>query len=116
MMIVTTIFGRPGSKMPTILTNSPLSILSGSPTLLQEPLSLPNNRDSYSNACFRLSITLSLISLAFFSWPVSIYPLISSTGGDADPEDINYCFDPISFYFEEIELVNSKALQGVRGI
>jgi hypothetical protein len=54
--------------------------------------------------------------LAFFSWPVSIYPLISSTGGDADPEDINYCFDPISFYFEEIELVNSKALQGVRGI
>lgn len=37
-------------------------------------------------------------------------------GGDADPDDINYCFDPISIYFEEIELKNAQALQSVRGI
>ena len=36
--------------------------------------------------------------------------------GDADQDDIDYCFDPISIMFEEIELQNQKALQGVRGI
>lgn len=37
-------------------------------------------------------------------------------GGDADEEDINYCFDPLSIYFEEVELQNEAALRDVRGI
>jgi hypothetical protein len=36
--------------------------------------------------------------------------------GDADDDDINYCFDPLSIYFEEVELMNNKVLQTVRGI
>jgi hypothetical protein len=30
--------------------------------------------------------------------------------GDADDDDINYCFDPLSIYFEEIECKDPKVL------
>lgn len=36
--------------------------------------------------------------------------------GDADEEDINYCFDPLALYFEEVELKNEAVLKDVRGI
>jgi len=36
--------------------------------------------------------------------------------GDADEDDINYCFDPLSIYFEEVECKDPAALQNVRGI
>jgi hypothetical protein len=31
-------------------------------------------------------------------------------GGDADEDDVNYCFDPISLYFEELELKDPAIL------
>jgi len=37
-------------------------------------------------------------------------------GGDADEDDINYCFDPLSIYFEEMECRDPTILQNVRGI
>jgi len=36
--------------------------------------------------------------------------------GDADEDDVNYCFDPISGYFEEVECKDASVLQNVRGI
>jgi len=30
--------------------------------------------------------------------------------GDADEDDINYCFDPISIYFEELEIKEASIL------
>lgn len=36
--------------------------------------------------------------------------------GDADDDDINYCFDPLSIYFEEVECKDPKVLSDVRGI
>ena len=36
--------------------------------------------------------------------------------GDVDSDDVNYCFDPISIYFEEIECKNKEPLLSVRGI
>jgi len=36
--------------------------------------------------------------------------------GDADEDDINYCFDPLSVYFEEMEIKDKSAMQNVRGI
>jgi hypothetical protein len=37
-------------------------------------------------------------------------------GGDADEDDINYCFDPVSIYFEELEIKDATILQNVRGV
>jgi Domain of unknown function (DUF4821) len=37
-------------------------------------------------------------------------------GGDADPDDINYCFDAIRDYFEEMECKKREILKDVRGI
>lgn len=40
----------------------------------------------------------------------------SNLGGDADAEDISYCFDPLASYFEEIPLRNEAAFRDVRGV
>jgi hypothetical protein len=37
-------------------------------------------------------------------------------GGDADEEDVNYCFDPVRDYFDEIPCVQREVLRDVRGI
>lgn len=36
--------------------------------------------------------------------------------GDADEEDIGYCFDPLSMLFEEVALKDEDVLRNVRGI
>ncbi len=37
-------------------------------------------------------------------------------GGDADEDDINYCFDPVREYFEELPCHQRDVLKEVRGI
>ncbi len=37
-------------------------------------------------------------------------------GGDADEEDVDYCFDPVKDYFEEVPCVHREILKDVRGI
>jgi hypothetical protein len=44
-----------------------------------------------------------------------IYDL-NDTGGDADEDDCNYCFDPIKDYFEEIQCKHREVLKDVRGV
>lgn len=36
--------------------------------------------------------------------------------GDADEDDINYCFDPVKPLFEEVECKNPEAMKNLRGI
>lgn len=40
----------------------------------------------------------------------------SYIGGDADEDDVNYCFDPIKDYFQEIPCTHREVLKDVRGI
>ncbi len=37
-------------------------------------------------------------------------------GGDADVDDVNYCFDPVRDYFEELPCQQRDVLKEVRGI
>lgn len=40
----------------------------------------------------------------------------SHIGGDADEEDINYCFEPLKEYFENLPCRDRDVLKEVRGI
>jgi hypothetical protein len=42
--------------------------------------------------------------------------LIYLIGGDADEEDISYCFQPVSEYYEEVPCRRREILKDVRGI
>jgi hypothetical protein len=42
--------------------------------------------------------------------------MVYSLGGDADEEDVSYCFDPLRDYFEELDCKNRDILKEVRGI
>ena len=59
-----------------------------------------------TGALFLLADILIIISW-FESWQI---------GGDADEEDINYCFDPVRDYFEELPCSDRDVLKEVRGI
>ena len=37
-------------------------------------------------------------------------------GGDADEEDLAYCFEPLGELFQEVELRNEAGLRDIRGI
>ena len=37
-------------------------------------------------------------------------------GGDADEDDVSYCFDPVKEYFQELDCKNRDILKEVRGI
>ena len=78
-----------------------------------------------SKRFFKLSIHHSQRLLEFYFQPVRIFIIISNDyhylnfeiinlnfviGGDADEDDINYCFDPISIYFEELEIKDAQVL------
>jgi hypothetical protein len=36
--------------------------------------------------------------------------------GDADEDDVNYCFDPIKEFYEEVPCIHREVLKDVRGI
>jgi hypothetical protein len=42
--------------------------------------------------------------------------LIVNIGGDADEDDINYCFEPLIEFYEEIPCKHREILRDVRGI
>ncbi len=37
-------------------------------------------------------------------------------GGDADEDDVSYCFDPVKEYFQELNCQKREVLKEVRGI
>lgn len=53
-----------------------------------------------------------------FSLQVSYFKLIltsnSFLGGDADQEDVQYCLDPLSIYFEEVPCRHEDSLQDAK--
>ena len=53
--------------------------------------------------------------MACFSLQVSNYKQILTTysfiGGDADEDDVHYCLDPLSIYFEEVPCKHEDSLQ-----
>ena len=58
-----------------------------------------------------LVLSFSLFIKKYYIWFKSLH-----LGGDADVDDINYCFDPVRDYFEELPCQQRDILKEVRGI
>jgi hypothetical protein len=61
--------------------------------------------DSATSSLAAVVILLWSSALQALWWIIKIYYITFKSltlGGDADEDDINYCFDPVRDYFEEL--------------
>jgi|Laugresu1bdmlbdd_1035124.scaffolds.fasta_scaffold18735_3 hypothetical protein len=75
--------------------------------------------DSATSSLAAVVVLLWSSALQALWWIIKIYYITFKSltlGGDADEDDINYCFDPVRDYFEELPCEKREVLKEVRGI